>query len=98
MGKFHIDQPHKLPLAELKGRMDVLANTMRAKWNLNYSWVSFHELEVERTGMSGRFILGDDKVSADVDLKFYVEPYRRAIEDGVRAELARVVQKPETET
>lgn len=91
MGTFHVEQPHTLSLVEAKQRLENLANAMKSRWGLDWSWTSYQELALSRTGIGGRFLLQDDKVTGDVEYKFFVEPFRKQIEDAVRAELQRAL-------
>jgi putative polyhydroxyalkanoate system protein len=91
MPKLTIEQPHALPLDELKRRLQALADRLSAKYGIDARWTSEREAAVKRTGVSGKITLGDDKVTVFLDLNFALTPLKGKVENRIKQELQQTL-------
>jgi|GEM_PF-2643696 len=91
MPKLTIEHPHKLPLDEVKRRLEELAARLSAKYNVDAKWTSPTEATVKRTGVSGKITLADSKVIVFLDLTFLLAPIKDKVDARVRQELSNVL-------
>jgi putative polyhydroxyalkanoate system protein len=91
MPKLNIEQPHALPLDEVKKRLEALADRLGAKYGISASWVSPTEAQVKRTGVSGKITCSDSRVTVFLDLAFVLSPLKDKVENRVRQELKSVL-------
>ena len=88
MAKINIEQPHTLPQHEVKQRLVALAERLSQKYGIEARWVSDHEAEIKRTGVTGRLLCGDTNVTVRLDISFALLPLKGTIEERIRRELA----------
>jgi putative polyhydroxyalkanoate system protein len=87
MPKLNIEQAHRLPLDEVKKRLQALADRLSAKYGIDAAWTSPTEASVKRTGVSGKITCSDSKVTVFLDLAFVLSPLKDRVENRVRQEL-----------
>lgn len=87
MAKLTIEQPHALPIDEVKRRLQELADRLSAKYGIDAKWTSDREASLKRTGVSGLIKVADDKVSVLLDLSFALLPMKGKIQERIAREL-----------
>jgi putative polyhydroxyalkanoate system protein len=87
MAKLNIEQPHALPLDEVKKRLEDLANRLAAKYGIDAKWTSDREAALKRTGVSGTIKLDESKVAVLLDLSFALLPMKGKIQERIEREL-----------
>ncbi len=91
MPKLTIEQPHSLPIAEAKQRLQTLSDQLATKYGIAAKWTSDREAEIKRTGVTGKIVCAETKVSILLDLSFTLTPLKGTIEERVRAELKKAL-------
>ena len=87
MAKVTIEQPHALSLDEVKKRLQEVADRLSAKYGIDAKWTSDREASLKRTGVNGKIMVADNKVSVLLDLSFALIPVKGKIEDRIKREL-----------
>lgn len=87
MAKLTIEQPHALPIDEVKRRLQELADRLSAKYGIDAKWTSDREASLKRTGVSGTIKVGEDKVAVLLDLSFALLPMKGKIQERIAREL-----------
>jgi putative polyhydroxyalkanoate system protein len=87
MAKLTIEQPHALPIDEVKRRLQELADRLSAKYGIDAKWTSDREASLKRTGVSGTIKVADDKVAVLLDLSFALLPMKGKIQERIAREL-----------
>src|SRR5579862_1591539 len=87
MPKLTIEQPHALPIDEVKKRLQALADRLSAKYGIEARWVSDREAAVKRTGVTGKITCTESKVTVFLDLSFALTPLKGKVENRVKQEL-----------
>ena len=91
MPKLTIEQPHSLPLDEVKKRLQALADRLSAKYGIDARWTSDREAQVKRTGVSGKISCSDSKVTVVLDLNFALTPLKGRVENRIKQELQQTL-------
>jgi putative polyhydroxyalkanoate system protein len=87
MAKLNIEQAHALPIAEVKKRLQELADRLSAKYGIDARWTSDREASLKRTGVSGTIKVAEDKVAVLLDLSFALIPLKGKIQERIAQEL-----------
>ena len=87
MAKLSIEQTHSLPLEEVKKRLEVLSAKLSEKYSIAATWLSDREAELKRTGVTGKILVEEKRVSVHLDLSFALLPLKSKIEERIRREL-----------
>jgi putative polyhydroxyalkanoate system protein len=87
MAKLNIEQPHALPIDEVKRRLQELADRLSAKYGIDAKWTSDREATLKRTGVSGTIKVAEDKVAVLLDLSFALLPMKGKIQERIAREL-----------
>jgi putative polyhydroxyalkanoate system protein len=87
MAKLNIEQAHALPIAEVKKRLQELADRLSAKYGIDARWTSEREASLKRTGVSGTIKVAEDKVAVLLDLSFALIPLKGKIQERIAQEL-----------
>jgi putative polyhydroxyalkanoate system protein len=94
MPKVRIEHAHSLPLPEVKKRLQMLADKLSEKYGIEAKWVSDHEADVKRTGVTGKITTTADKVTVALDLSFVLSPLKEKIETRVKEQLQKSLSEP----
>ena len=89
MPKVNIEQPHSLPIEEVRTRLQTLADKLAGKYGVEATWVSPTEAQIKRTGVTGKMSCSPSKVTVFLDLSFVLSPLKDKVESRVREELVR---------
>jgi putative polyhydroxyalkanoate system protein len=88
MPKVNIEQPHNLPLPEVKQRLEQLKTKFAEKYGIDGVWKNDREVEIKRTGASGSITCAESSVKVFLDLSFALSPLKGKIEERIKQALA----------
>jgi putative polyhydroxyalkanoate system protein len=77
---------------EGEGRRGEDREGLNRRFELDYAWSGDH-VDFERPGVSGRMLVGKDKISLDVNLGWLLTPLKPAIEREITAQLDKLLGK-----
>ena len=98
MTTLHIRQPHRLPPAQVRDRLEHLARALRSQWDMDYRWEG-DRLLFRRSGAQGHIEVGEDYVELSLTLGLLLRPMKGRIEESVRRQLAQELgHTPTTDT
>ncbi len=92
MPKVRIEHAHSLPLPEVRQRLQGLADKLSEKYGIEAKWISEREADVKRTGVTGKILIAEDKVTVALDLSFVLSPLKEKVETRVREQLAKSLE------
>ena len=93
MPSISIVRTHALPHKKARDAADRIARDLEKRFDLAYEWEGDHVV-FERPGVSGRMLVGKDRVTLDVQLGFLLSPLKSAIEREIHAQLDKLFAKP----
>ncbi len=88
MPKFTIEQPHALPLAEAKTRLESFLSRMASKMGGTYAWSSDTDAAIKHSLATAAVKIEAQKVKVDVDGGMALSLVRAKIEGKIREALA----------
>ena len=91
MPKFTIEQPHALPTADVRKRLDTMNEKLSTKYGIEAKWTSDSKATFSRTGATGTLHIEPAKVSVSIDLAFMLSPMKSQIEGKIRDELVKAL-------
>ena len=92
MATISMARKHKLTHKKAKDVAEKIAKDLRKRFALDYEWDG-DEIEFERPGVTGRMVVGKDKIALDVSLGWLLTPLKPAIEKEIAAQLDKLVGK-----
>jgi len=87
MPSIDLRQPHQLPLAEARSRVDRVAARMREKFDMDSHWDG-DTLRFSRSGVKGTIAVAPDLVTVHAELGLMLSPLKGMVEDEIRRKLA----------
>jgi putative polyhydroxyalkanoate system protein len=87
MPSIDLHQPHQLPLAEARARVEHVAERMREKFGMDSRWDG-DTLRFSRSGVKGAIVVAADKVAVHAELGLMLSPLKGMVEDEIRRKLA----------
>ncbi len=95
MSTIDVRRAHALPKEEAKKRAEDLANSMKAKFELEWSWqgdrISFDAPRGAAKGTKGSVEVGDKEVRVQIDLPFLLRMLKGTIESKVNDKLNQLL-------
>lgn len=86
MPSIDLHQPHQLPLAEARARVERVADRMREKFGMDSRWDG-DTLRFSRPGVKGSIAVTTDKVAVHAELGLMLSPLKGMVEDEIRRKL-----------
>jgi putative polyhydroxyalkanoate system protein len=86
MATISIAKKHHYSHKKAKEVADRIARDLKQRFELAYAWEGDH-VDFERPGVTGRMLVGKDRISLDVRLGFLLTPLKGAIEREIHAQL-----------
>ena len=83
MSSIHIKRRHQLPRAELRKRVEHLAEDLKSKLNADYAWKG-DSLRFKRSGASGSIDIAEDAIELKIKLGLMLTPMKGKIEVTIR--------------
>jgi len=90
MATISIAKKHHYSHKKAKEVAEKIAKDLRKRFELDYAWVGDH-VEFERSGVSGRMLVGKDRIALDVKLGFLLTPLKGAIEREIHLQLDTLI-------
>jgi putative polyhydroxyalkanoate system protein len=90
MSRISIAKTHHYTHKKAKEVAEKIAKDLRKRFDLAYAWDGDH-VDFERPGVSGRMLVGKDRISLDVSLGFLLTPLKGAIEREIHAQLDTLI-------
>jgi putative polyhydroxyalkanoate system protein len=90
MATISIGKKHHYSHKKAKEVAEKIAKDLRKRFDLAYAWDGDH-VDFERPGVSGRMLVGKDRISLDVSLGFLLTPLKGAIEREIHAQLDELI-------
>ena len=87
MPKIDIRQPHQLPLADARAKVDHVATRMREKFDMDSQWDG-DTLRFSRSGVKGSIAVTAAAVEVHAELGLMLSPLKGMVEDEIRRKLA----------
>ena len=91
MPKIEINQKHSLSIEETRKRLDSLLAQFSAKYGFNLDWENDSRAKVSGSGVKGFTQLSDGNVQISLDLPLLLSPLKKKIQEGITAELQKVL-------
>lgn len=92
MATISIARKHALTHKKAKDVAEKIAKDLRKRFELDYAWEGDH-IVFERPGVSGRMLIGADKIRLDASLGWLLTPLKPAIEREIVAQLDKLIGK-----
>jgi putative polyhydroxyalkanoate system protein len=92
MATISIARKHALSHKKAKDVAEKIAKDLEKRFELDYAWSGDH-VDFERPGVSGRMLVGKDKIALDVNLGWLLTPLKPAIEREITAQLDKLLGK-----
>ena len=90
MATISIGKKHHYSHKKAKEVADKIAKDLKQRFELAYAWDGDH-VNFERPGVTGRMLVGKDRISLDVRLGFLLTPLKGAIEREIHAQLDELI-------
>ena len=90
MATISIGKKHHYSHKKAKEVADKIARDLKKRFELAYAWDGDH-VNFERPGVTGRMLVGKDRISLDVRLGFLLTPLKGAIEREIHAQLDELI-------
>jgi putative polyhydroxyalkanoate system protein len=90
MATISIARKHALSHKKAKAVADKIAKDLNKRFELDYAWNGDH-VDFERPGLSGRMLVGRDKIALDVSLGWLLTPLKPTIEREITSQLDRLL-------
>lgn len=87
MPSIDLRQPHQLPIAEARARVDRVAARMREKFDMDSRWDG-DTLHFSRSGVKGSIAVAASEVTVHAELGLMLSPLKGMVEDEIRRKLA----------
>ena len=87
MPSIDLRQPHQLPLAEARARVDRVAARMHEKFDMDSRWEG-DTLRFSRSGVKGSITVAASEVTVHAELGLMLSPLKGMVEDEIRRKLA----------
>ncbi|MFQ3199928.1 MAG: putative polyhydroxyalkanoate system protein [Zhongshania sp.] len=88
MPNISLRQAHNKSPEELRDLIEQMAVKLEERYQLTSHWLSTSEIEVARTGINGRIILGDDEVKVDIKLGLMMGAFKSKIQREISRSMA----------
>ena len=96
MAKVHVEREHNLSSSQLKDLGEQLAAKLTSKLGGSATWQG-QELHYKQSGASAHAVLGDDKVTVNVELGFLMSGFAPMVKDEVERILDKYLADNKTE-
>jgi putative polyhydroxyalkanoate system protein len=90
MATISIVRKHKLTHKKAKAAAEKIAKDLEKRFELAWEWDGDH-VDFERPGVSGRMLVGADRISLDVSLGWLLTPLKPAFEKEIHAQLDKLL-------
>jgi putative polyhydroxyalkanoate system protein len=90
MSTISIAKKHHYSHKKAKDVAEKIAKDLKRRFALDYAWEGDH-VEFERPGVTGRMMVGKDRIALDVRLGFLLTPLKGAIEREIHAQLDKLI-------
>lgn len=90
MPSISIAKKHALTHKKAKEVAEQVAKDLKKRFELDYVWEGDH-VEFERIGVSGRMLVGKDRIALDVHISLLLSPLKPVIEREIHATLDKLV-------
>ena len=90
MATISIARKHALSHKQAKAVADKIAKDLHKRFELAYEWEGDH-VDFERPGVSGRMLVGKDKIALDVSLGWLLTPLKPVIEKEIVSQLDKLL-------
>jgi len=89
MAKIEIEREHGLgSVDEARAKVGSMESKLNEKFGVTFDW-SGNTAEIKGKGVSGQFILDDERVTVRLKLGMLVKPFAGKIEESIKAALER---------
>jgi putative polyhydroxyalkanoate system protein len=90
MATISIARKHALSHKRAKDVAEKIAKDLNKRFDLDYEWEGDH-VNFTRPGVTGRMLVGKDKIKLDVQLGFLLTMLKPAIEKEIVAQLDQLI-------
>lgn len=90
MATISIARKHALSHKKAKSVAEKIAKDLHKRFELAYEWDGDH-VDFERPGISGRMLVGRDRIALDVSLGWLLTPLKPTIEREITAQLDKLL-------
>ena len=89
MAKIEIEREHGLGSVDAaREKVDPLESKLNEKFGVTFDWTG-NTAEIKGKGVSGQFVLDDERVTIRLKLGMLVTPFAAKIEESIRKTLER---------
>ena len=92
MATISIARKHGLPHKKAKAVAEKIAKDLNKRFDLDYEWEGDH-VNFARPGVTGRMLVGKDRLKLDVELGFLLSMLKPVIEKEIVSQLDSLVGK-----
>jgi putative polyhydroxyalkanoate system protein len=90
MASISITRKHALSHKRAKEVAEKIAKDLNKRFDLDYEWEGDH-VNFARPGVTGRMLVGKDRIKLDVQLGFLLAMLKPAIEKEITAQLDKLI-------
>jgi putative polyhydroxyalkanoate system protein len=90
MATISISRKHTLTHKKAKVAAEKIAKDLNKRFDLAWEWNGDH-VDFERPGVSGRMLVGKDRIALDVSLGWLLTPLKPAFEKEINAQLDKLL-------
>lgn len=90
MASISIARKHALSHKKAKEVAEKIAQDLNQRFDLDYEWEGDH-VNFARPGVTGRMLVGKDKIKLDVQLGFLLAMLKPVIEKEITAQLDKLI-------
>jgi putative polyhydroxyalkanoate system protein len=90
MATISIARKHKLSHKRAKDVAEKIAKDLEQRFDLDYEWEGDH-VNFARPGVTGRMLVGRDKIKLEVQLGFLLAMLKPAIEKEITSQLDQLI-------
>lgn len=91
MATISIARKHALSHKKAKDVAEKIAKDLEKRFELAWEWNGDH-VDFERPGVSGRMLVGTDKIALDVSLGWLLTPLKGSFEKEINAQLDKLLK------
>ncbi len=90
MAAISIARKHSLSHVKARAVAEKIAKDLKKRFNLDYEWDGEH-IDFERPGVTGRMLVGKDKIRLDVQLGMLLSMLKPTIEREIETQLDKLL-------
>jgi len=90
MATISIVRHHSLTHKKARAAAEKIAKDLEKRFELAWEWNGDH-VDFERPGVSGRMLVGKDKIALDVSLGWLLTPLKGSFEKEINAQLDKLL-------